>query len=367
MFARRLAKPRRGFTLIELLVVISIIAVLISLVAPAVQAARRAARRTQCLNNMRNVGLAIANFQSGNGGKMPTLHGENGNGTGADQFQSWPRQLLQALDQPALHREIAAYEVDTAPINTVATYLSDKIAAGANMPYLQVFTCPDDTTNFQQPGGLSYVLNGGYLDPTVWGTTTLAQKNQYTLTGGPAPVPVHDWVGTPDADPDFQLDMGVVHRVYGFTTSGAVMPMSQRMTIDKIGVGDGTGNTLLVTENLDGGLAAGPDAAGISGWLSNNDQALVFGARVSSQEVKTNGWQYTNPAQFDPASKISAPKTPGANAPRPSANHAGSVNVIWADGRGGSLSEQIDSSVYFRVLTSGGSLHGQQSVDDSAI
>ncbi len=57
-------KPRRGFTLIELLVVIAIIAVLIALLLPAVQAAREAARRAQCVNNLKQIGLAIANYES---------------------------------------------------------------------------------------------------------------------------------------------------------------------------------------------------------------------------------------------------------------------------------------------------------------
>ena len=63
---------RRGFTLIELLVVIAIIAVLIALLLPAVQAAREAARRAQCVNNLKQIGLAAYNFESTNGTLPPS-------------------------------------------------------------------------------------------------------------------------------------------------------------------------------------------------------------------------------------------------------------------------------------------------------
>src|ERR1700689_3568382 len=64
-------KRRRGFTLIELLVVIAIIAVLIALLLPAVQAAREAARRAQCVNNLKQIGLAVAGYESLNGCIVP--------------------------------------------------------------------------------------------------------------------------------------------------------------------------------------------------------------------------------------------------------------------------------------------------------
>jgi len=90
-----LSSFRRGFTLIELLVVISIIAVLIALITPAVQSARAAARRTQCLNNTKNIALAVRHFGNAHRERVPLLH---------DNGDPWSVQLLPYLDQRGLHR-----------------------------------------------------------------------------------------------------------------------------------------------------------------------------------------------------------------------------------------------------------------------
>src|SRR5690242_9125242 len=102
-------RRRRGFTLIELLVVIAIIAVLIALLLPAVQQAREAARRTQCKNNLKQIGLAVHNYldtysmlqiqRAGTDGPD-----EKGNGTRLSVFV----EILPYLEQAPLYSQIAA-------------------------------------------------------------------------------------------------------------------------------------------------------------------------------------------------------------------------------------------------------------------
>lgn len=124
-------KPLRGFTLVELLVVIAIIGILVGLLLPAVQAAREAARRMQCSNNVRQLGLAVHNYESANrripsGWIANNAHGEPGWG--------WAAALLPFMEASNLHNQI-----------DFRVPIEDPIHAQVRVTVVPTFICPSDT------------------------------------------------------------------------------------------------------------------------------------------------------------------------------------------------------------------------------
>ncbi|MEQ1827504.1 MAG: DUF1559 domain-containing protein [Pirellula sp.] len=151
-------RSRQGFTLVELLVVIAIIGILVGLLLPAVQAAREAARRMQCSNNLKQIGLAMHNYHDAHRTLPPgwisslgltfNLATQTGTGTNADGNWSWSAFLLPFIEQSNLYTQLNVGPVDArdALDNTTLRLLLQTPVS--------VYRCPSDiapATNDQRP------------------------------------------------------------------------------------------------------------------------------------------------------------------------------------------------------------------------
>jgi prepilin-type N-terminal cleavage/methylation domain-containing protein len=185
-----MTKPRAGFTLIELLVVIAIIAVLIALLLPAVQAAREAARRGQCLNNLKQIGIAIANYESA---FKCYPSGKGVAYAGAAGYARWScqSQLLMFIEQSVLFNSInfmvapSTYGMEAAgsPTSFMPAYNQPQNHS-ACLTQVATFLCPSDVPpNSTWPGGNNY-----YGNQQTW-ACDLSEATGYQNTDAPTEMP----------------------------------------------------------------------------------------------------------------------------------------------------------------------------------
>jgi prepilin-type N-terminal cleavage/methylation domain-containing protein len=152
-------RVKRGFTLIELLVVIAIIAILIALLLPAVQQAREAARRSQCKNNLKQIGLALHNYHEV-GGAFPPGYINAPNG---QNQLGWQTMLLPHFDQGPLYNQLNTLTV----LGAAGSATANEILAHE---VLNTLRCPSDTGPDQDEvnswGTSNYPANFGVGDPS---------------------------------------------------------------------------------------------------------------------------------------------------------------------------------------------------------
>jgi prepilin-type N-terminal cleavage/methylation domain-containing protein/prepilin-type processing-associated H-X9-DG protein len=228
-----LVRNRRGFTLIELLVVIAIIAVLIALLLPAVQAAREAARRTQCVNNEKQLGLALANYHDTLGtfpiGRMGLGYTYPASITPNANRRTWALSLVAFLEQGALYNAVNFNLSFYEPQNT--TVIETKVGA---------FHCPTDPntdkievngTAVQRYQG-NYVVNWG---PMHWGQDQNPNRDRpYDnpfITGPYGPTPPLGNVYFPGAPFTGNTSHGVSYFTDG--TSNTMLMSEIRICMDK--------------------------------------------------------------------------------------------------------------------------------------
>jgi prepilin-type N-terminal cleavage/methylation domain-containing protein/prepilin-type processing-associated H-X9-DG protein len=159
----KIEEPRLAFTLIELLVVIGIISILIGMLLPAVQASRESARQTQCINNLKQIGLAVHNFESQRKELPPSRN--------YDHFTTWAFLILPFLESTSLPEEWDDrlkyyYQSDKARLTRIPTYYCPSRRDGG-----VISTAGDDIvspfeTSGHVPGTVSdYACSAGYEIP----------------------------------------------------------------------------------------------------------------------------------------------------------------------------------------------------------
>lgn len=304
---------QRAFTLVELLVVIAIIGTLVGLLLPAVQSAREAARRTQCTNNLKQVGLALHNYHDANK-KLPegwlcdpagtppdNEHAEEGSGWG------WGSRILPFMEEDALFRQ------HIQPIlrsGSIATLVASTPSAVQTV--IPGFLCPSDEAAGKptfQPGEGSVAANDHLSPDQTPGGTTYSRTNYVGMFGS------NGWEDELDETPP---EYGEPYEGDGIFFANSRMPFSH--------VTDGLSKTIMVGER--------DSRVGGSLWIGMAEgMAEPIGRAVAHGHHPPNG--NADEQHFGDISS----------------RHPGGANVVFADGHCEFISEGVELDLYQKMCT----------------
>ncbi|MCI0748490.1 MAG: DUF1559 domain-containing protein [Verrucomicrobia subdivision 3 bacterium] len=281
-------RSRLGFTLVELLVVIAIIGILVALLLPAIQAAREAARRAQCSNNIKNVALAVLNYESSNK-VFPEGMTFNPPDAGAQLASlnkfgpNWMIKILPNLESQALYdsfdKNVVNGKVVWTPINEAGAGNKNIAARGTEIPSL---LCPSD--GFNQ---VKYEGHGGN-----WARGNYAGSAGRSFLYGPA-----DPTSNPQPVRDNQHMAGPLTKSWSGTSWSAgnnlyckrgVMGPNAGVTVGQIT--DGTSKTIMVGE-IRAGLTQ-RDARGV--WALGHAGASLVAMYGSKGDANGPNACYSN-------------------------------------------------------------------------
>jgi prepilin-type N-terminal cleavage/methylation domain-containing protein/prepilin-type processing-associated H-X9-DG protein len=288
-----------GFTLIELLVVIAIIAVLIGLLVPAVQKVREAAARAQCLNNLKQIGLALQNYHDTNN-TFPPGYVSNFDAAGDDTGPGWgwAAFILPQMEQQNLYRAIQFSQNVEAPAN-----------AAVRVQPIKSYLCPSDSV------------------PPTW--TAMRYDPAGHPIGAICDVASASYVG-----------------VFGVAEPGVDGEgiFSRNATIKIADITDGTSQTMMVGERS-------------FRWCQATWTGMVVGAAMvpppnsPAVGIEWNSAGFILGHTFE---GTGGPGSPGTEANGFSSQHTGGSNFLFADGHVQFIPVAMDHSIYKALSTRAG-------------
>ncbi len=318
--------PRRGFTLIELLVVIAIIAVLIALLLPAVQAAREAARRSQCVNNLKQIGLAMHNYHTGTnsfplGASYQAYNAPNS----MTRWANWSAValMLPYLEQNPLYSAInfnytpewggtQAYPINSTVYTTIInSFLCPSDGNGTKQNgYFNNYACSQGTTNW------GYPFDDNNPQYYCRSTGAFAYQNNYTVAnftdGTSNTVAYSEFLVN---DPSNAPKLG---KATGNTGSGGnIVYDVSTIPFSSILADWAACNTKFMSS---GGAGNGPGST----WATG-----AMGYTMFNTVVPPNGGNYVKWSACRMGCCVQAQHADYVAA---TSNHSGGVNVLFADG-----------------------------------